>query len=138
MAAPSTPSRVLGVIAALAALPFAVLAGLGVSNNWAIYASFVTGTILLVGVVAMLLFPSILRLTGTSRVRMSIAGALCALATCLIFVSLFAFLGQLMGRGPWVSGFLLYGRFSLSTLSPILIAIGLIGGWIAGARKFAP
>jgi hypothetical protein len=137
MATPSAPSRVLGVIAALAAIPFAVLAGLSVSNYGAIYVSFVIGTIILVGVVAMLLFPLILRLTGISRVRMSIAGALCALVTCLIFVSLFAFLGQLMGRGPWVSGLLLYGRFSLSTLSPILIAIGLTGGWIAGARKFA-
>jgi hypothetical protein len=120
----SKPVRVVGAVAAIAAVPLTALAGLAVSNQAPVYLLFVVTATAFVGTAAMLLFPLMLMVTGTSRAGFCVAGVLCALATCLVFVFLFTLLGALMGRGPWLAGFIVYAAFSFIRLGPALIAVG--------------
>ena len=133
----SKRARVVGAVAAIAALPLAALAGLTVSNRPPLYILFVVAATAFVGLLATLLFPLLLKVTGTSRPGFCVAGVVCACATCLAFVALFPLLATLMGRGPWFSGFRVYAAFSFGPLSPVLVAIGLLAGWVASARRFA-
>ena len=70
----SKPVRVVGAVAAIAAVPLTALAGLAVSNQAPVYLLFVVTATAFVGTAAMLLFPLMLMVTGTSRAGFCVAG----------------------------------------------------------------
>ena len=131
------PSRVVGAIAGVTAIPFVALAGLSVPLSGLAYLGFVFSSVLCLAFLAAFFFTVALPIAGRTKVGFCVAGAIAALATCVGYIALFSLFRSLAGGPSWSQTFGFYSGGSLVMFSPVLLVIGLLAGLIASSRRFA-
>jgi hypothetical protein len=137
MALASKRVQVVGVFAALVAVPFVTLAGLDVSLKGSAYLTLLTVSVDVVGALAAILFIPAIALTGQSRSGFCVAGALTAFGTALVYIGILAALRARLTNDAWLSVFRFYLEDSLVLFAPGFIILGVVAGLIASNKRFA-